>query len=95
MGIYWKQRIKDGWKAEENERKGRCMVLIACDEKTDKELFHYAPNLVDEPFFKKSFEDLKVYDELNKAVAKFEETINTTQTTKNWNDTCRIKQEKQ
>lgn len=84
------------------------MVWIFCDEKTDKELFHYAPNLVDEDFFKVYFEELNVLDELNKArvkqqlvldnidkeIVSFTEKINTTQTTKNWNDNCRLKSEK-
>lgn len=109
MGIYWKLRIKEGWKKEENKRQGPCMVLIACNEENDKEMFHYAPNLVDEPMFKDAFEQLKVLDELNKArvkaqetllcidkeVEKFTNSINTTQTTKEWNNTCRLKQEKQ
>lgn len=93
MPVYIKSRIKEGWKKEENKRKGNCLVWIFCDEKTDKELFHFAPNLVDQAFFDKGFKDLKVYDELNKAVAKFEESIRTSQTTKDWNNTCRLKNE--
>ena len=89
MPVYIKKRIKDGWKAKENERAGRCMVWIFCDSKTDKVLFEYAPNLVDEPFFDQGFKDLKVFDELNKAVVKFENGINTSQTTKDWNATCK------
>lgn len=93
MPVYIKSRVKEGWKAKENDRKGPCMVWIFCDEKTDKELFHYAPNLIDEPFFKKGFTDLKVLDELNKAIEKFTVSINTSQTTKDWNATCRLKSE--
>jgi len=108
MPIYWKLRVKEGWKKEENKREGPCLVLIACNEATDKEMFHYAPNLVDEAMFINAFEQLKVLDELNKGrvkayetllaidkeVEKFENSINTTQTSKAWNDTCRLKQEK-
>lgn len=107
MPVYLKKRIKKGWKKDENKRVGPCMVWVFCDEKTDKELFHYAPNLVDEPFFTCGFEDLKLLDELNKSYSKaksvlsniedeikvFEKGMNTTQTTKSWNDTCRLKNE--
>ena len=91
MPVYIKARVKEGWKAKENERRGGVLVWVFCDEKTHKVLFEYAPNLVDQAFFVKGFEDLKLYDELNKAVAKFEDGINTSQTTIDWNSTCRLK----
>ena len=109
MPVYLKERVKKGWKKKENKREGPALVVILCDEKNDKEMFHYAPNLVDKAFWLKVFEDLEVLDELNKARVKaydllnnldkevefFKKSINTTQTTKNWNDTCRLKNEKE
>lgn len=95
MPVYIKSRIRKGWKKTENDRKGPAMVWIFCDEKTNKELFHYAPNLVDKAFFTKGFDDLKVLDELNKALDTFTNGINTSQTTKDWNNTCRLKSEEE
>ena len=89
MPVYIKKRIKDGWKAKEREREGRCLVWIFCDAKTDKELFVYAPNLSDEKFFVEGFKELKVYDELHKAILNFETSINTSQTTKGQNPRCK------
>lgn len=81
MGVYLKRRIKDGWKAKERGRYGECLVVIFCDEKTHKELFHYAMYLHDIEFWLETIQDLKVLDELHKAILTHIEKVKSTQTT--------------
>ena len=107
MPVYIKNRVEKGWKKDVNDRVGPVNVWIFCDEKTNKELFRYAANLVDEAFFVNGFKQLKVLDDLNKSYAKakdilanfeieienFSNAINSSQTTIDWNNTCRLKSE--
>lgn len=81
MGVYLKRRIKHGWKAKENERYGECLVVIFADEKNHKELFEYAMYLHDIPFWLETIQDLKVLDELHKAILAHIEKVKTSQTT--------------
>lgn len=68
MPIKLKSRIVDGWKAEENNRVGKCLVVEFTNENNGFPLFKYAPKLEDELFWINLFVELKELDEYNKKI---------------------------
>lgn len=66
MSIYQELAIEKGWKKEENERHGNCLVIKMRSTKDDKSIFRYAPNLRDKPFFDMMWAKLEVLDGYHK-----------------------------
>lgn len=81
-------KIEKGWKKEENDRHGDCLVVRFYNSKDDKLLFRWAPNLRDEPFMVEMWSKLKVYDELHKATLRIEDEINKIEGTKGLMKEC-------
>lgn len=62
-------KLTTGWKSDQNKRFGFCLVLQFIDDKTDKVVFEYAPNLEDKDVFG------VLFDKLDKLDAKHKEYI--------------------
>jgi len=62
MGVKHRLIVTEGWKAKENRRFGKCIVIQFYDEKTNRTLFDYAPKLLDLPEFEQYFKIIKEYD---------------------------------
>lgn len=62
MGVNHRLILTKGWKAKERGRYGKCVVIQFYDEKTGKDLFDFAPKLLDIPEFEDYFRIMKEYD---------------------------------
>lgn len=68
MGIKKEIVITKGWKAEDNERFGPCVVILFKDEATGATLFQYAPCHEEKDWWVEMFEKLYAYDRMVKGI---------------------------
>ena len=62
MPIKLEVAIRKGWKAEENDRVGPCVVVLFKDEKTGKQLLEWAPKHNQREWIDMMFQRLLEYD---------------------------------
>ena len=63
MGVRIEYALRDGWKAEVNERFGKVMELRFVNTENDSVLFRFAACLEDRAIFIDYFDKLRMYDE--------------------------------
>lgn len=62
MGVELEIVLTNGWKAEENNRHGKVLVLRFINDKNRQTLFEWAPRLEDREVVSQLFRTLEEYD---------------------------------
>lgn len=70
MGIKLIPKVVKGWKQEENNRFGVCLVMQFTEEKSGRILFEYAPKLIEKDLWGNMFNAVEEVDKAHKMAIK-------------------------